>query len=224
MDEPGLFFTEDGSHSLHTDNGRLSWHSKHGAIGESRHVYINAGFKSLPCIKLSVFEMGFGTGLNALLTYIEAERSGREVTYETIEQHPIPASLYSSLNYCNQLQRPDLLPIFKMMHETPWDNESTISPFFRLIKRRASMLDFRSEKKFNLVYFDAFAPSDQPELWTKDVFARVSSFMYDGSVLVTYSAKGEVRRNLLDLGFVVERLPGYGSKREMLRATFKNSV
>ncbi len=213
--------TKDGSHTISIPEMSVTYHSHHGAIQESIHVYINAGL--LPLMgqqheSINVLELGFGTGLNALLTLLEADKNQQPVQYTTVELFPLQAEETISLNYCEQLQRPDLHSFFQQLHQSEWEKDITITPFFTLHKKKDSFLDFNSEKKFNLIYFDVFAPSAQPELWTEDLFKKLYPMLLPGGLLVTYCSKSVVRRAMQSAGFKVEKIQGARGKREMVRA------
>jgi tRNA U34 5-methylaminomethyl-2-thiouridine-forming methyltransferase MnmC len=225
--ERKIILTGDGSHSISVPELNVAYHSFHGAIEESMHVYIQAGFYGFEqrIDPLKIFEVGFGTGLNALLTLIETEKTKTQVYYEAIEPYPLNPGEAMSLNYCRQLNRPELQTIFEWMHNCDWEKEISISKYFILFKRKENLLTLKrlsagmpSAKPLNLIYFDAFAPNAQPELWTKEVFDKMYSILEPGGILVTYCSKGDVRRNMIAAGFNVEKLPGPPKKREMLRA------
>jgi len=219
MEEPDLIITSDGSHSLVMREMNENYHSVNGALTESNHVYLNQGYRFLgKKIKITVVEMGFGTGLNCLLTALEAGTKQISTVYYAIEKFPIPEDLVQSLNY------PDLLggksgEIFSLIHASPWETEVIISPWFSLKKVNRDILSHALEgiNGIDLVYFDAFGPDKQPEIWNPDLFADLFHRMNPGGVFVTYSAKGSVRRDLSRAGFIMERLPGAAGKREMLR-------
>jgi len=207
----------------------VSYHSHHGAIQESRHVFINAGLhyllNNMQVPALYVFEMGFGTGLNALLTLIEANDRKQKIHYSTIELFPISPVEATTLNYCDQLKRKDLSSAFEQLHQCEWENDISITPFFTIHKRKISLLDINSSNLFhdglfgqNLIYFDAFAPAAQPELWTKKIFEVLYSGLMPEGVLVTYCSKGTVRRAMQAAGFILEKIPGPPGKREIVRA------
>ncbi|MBN2487196.1 MAG: tRNA (5-methylaminomethyl-2-thiouridine)(34)-methyltransferase MnmD [Bacteroidales bacterium] len=207
--------TGDGSPTIYVPALNENYHSSHGAVQESLHVFIEAGLKQFSLPRLRIFEVGFGTGLNCLLTCIYGR--GRKIQYHTIEPFPVDAGLLESLYYPN-LCTPDISVIFNIMHKVQWEAEQEITEGFALLKSRCSLNDFIPSDVYNLVYFDAFAPEVQPELWTMEVFEKIYNMLAYNGVLVTYCAKGEVRRNLQACGFVTERLPGPPGKREMLRA------
>jgi len=199
----------------------VTYHSIYGAIQESKHVFIEAGLKSLiltEATRLNIFEVGFGTGLNALLTIIETEKLQREIYYETVEQYPLDNGEVKSLNYCKQLDRTDLQSLFEQLHTSEWEKKINITKGFCLKKTKTNVLNFETSGTFELIYFDAFAPNVQPELWTIEIFEKMFSILKPGGLLVTYCSKGDVRRAMQAAGFIVEKLPGPKGKREMIRA------
>ena len=213
--------TKDGSFTLAIPGLDLTFHSRHGAIRESKHVFIEAGLRSLlekAGENLTIFEMGFGTGLNALLTLMEAVKIKRPVQYTAIELYPIETSEALGLNYCVQLERMDLLPYYTLLHDCEWESKIPVSPYFHFQKIKADLREFSSSTQFDLVYYDAFAPTAQPALWTPEIFETLYQWMRPAGILVTYSSKGEVRRSLQSAGFEVEKLPGPPGKREITRA------
>lgn len=214
-----LIETADGSHSIYVQEQNEHFHSVHGAINEANCVYIEAGFKFAQRQKppLSIFEMGLGTHLNALLTWIEAERSKTKVEYLGIEAFPLEKSILDALNY-GQFVNAKFAEYLHKLHACPWEEKQDLSPYFSFEKRNISLEDFESEQKFNVIYFDAFAPDIQPELWSVEVFAKMYRIMKPQGVLSTYCAKGQVKRNLKAAGFAVEGLPGPIGKREITRA------
>ena len=197
------------------------------------HVYIRAGLQYASSRMTSpgplyIFEMGFGTGLNALLTAAETERAGLQVYYETVDAFPLDIGMAAQLNYCGQLQRTDLKPLFEQLHQSEWNKETTLAPHFTLRKWLSPLDVYLTGKTplaagpgINIVYYDAFAPEIGPELWTADIFTPLYKLMAPEGVLVSYCSKSEVRRALQAAGFVVEKIPGPPHKREMLRAIKK---
>ncbi len=215
-----IIITGDGSHSINVPELNVSYHSIHGAIQESVHVFINAGFygfEQQPRL-MNIFEVGFGTGLNAILTLIEAEKNKIKVYYETVELYPLNDDEVKKLNYCKQLNRPDLQNILERLHSSKWGEEIPITENFTLLKRKENLLTIKEVKPLNLIYFDAFAPNAQAELWTKVAFDKMYAMLEPGGILVTYCSKGDVRRAMTAAGFKVEKLQGPPRKREMLRA------
>ncbi|MDE3247153.1 MAG: tRNA (5-methylaminomethyl-2-thiouridine)(34)-methyltransferase MnmD [Bacteroidota bacterium] len=219
-----IITTADGSDSIAIPAMQVTYHSVHGALQESNHVFIKEGLQYYlsqypDTTALRIFEMGFGTGLNALLTYAESLHSNRPVMYESIEAFPLDQSLYQNLNYCTQMQRSELTTTFASMQEAPWEHPTEINPQFQLYKRRGSLLNYQPKERFHLVYFDAFAPTAQPELWTTEIFRMLHNMLYPGGMLTTYCSKSSVRRAMVEAGFTVHKIPGPPRKREMVRAT-----
>jgi len=213
-----LVVTEDGSHTLYIPVLDEHYHSVHGAIQESEHVFIRNGLNVLnefPEIK--ILEIGFGTGLNALLTYRQALLVKQKVVYHAIEKYPLQPAEYEKLNYFQESD-PTLKSKLLDMHQGSWESEFSIDQHFSLLKRKTDLTQTVFEGNYHLIYFDAFAPDKQPDLWEFKIFEKLAKAITPGGILVTYSAKGQVRRNLISAGFVVERLPGPPGKREMLRA------
>ena len=220
--ERKIIITGDGSHSISVPELNVAYHSVHGAIEESMHVFIEAGFYGSGRFQrpdpYKIFEVGFGTGLNALLTLIEAEKNKIKVFYEAVELYPLTNKEVKELNYCKQLDRPDLQSTFEKIHDCDWEKEIVITENFTILKRNENLLTLKQQKPSNVIYFDAFAPNAQPELWTKEIFEKMYSMLEPGGILVTYCSKGDVRRAMIAAGFSVEKLPGPPRKREMLRA------
>jgi tRNA U34 5-methylaminomethyl-2-thiouridine-forming methyltransferase MnmC len=212
--------TEDGSHTLQSNQINDTYHSTHGAITEANTVYIRNGLHCcLECFEgeIHLLEVGFGTGLNALLTCLEADRWQRKVTYYTLEPFPIPVEEALTLNYGERTS--DECHCFEKIHQAAWDVPVRITPFFTLVKLSEPLqtIDFGCSR-FHLVYFDAFGPDKQPELWRPELLGKVTSSMRPDAVFTTYSTKGEVKRALKSQGLTVEKLPGPPGKREVLRA------
>lgn len=220
--ERSIIITKDGSHTIAIPEMNVTYHSHHGAIQESMHVFIDAGLKyvsdTLKVSDTSVFEMGFGTGLSALLTLIEAERKQLKIHYTTIELFPLQEAETPLLNYCEQLHRKDLKPVFQQLHQCEWEKDISISPFFTIKKIRIDLFNLSTYQPVNLIYYDAFSPSAQPELWTKEVFEKLYNILLPGGILVTYCSKSDVRRAMQAAGFIVEKIEGPRGKREMVRA------
>lgn len=214
-----IFETQDGSHSIYSESYGVSYHSKYGAIKESMHVFIQAGlFYRIPgAEQLSVLDIGFGTGLNALLTLVEAGKRQLPVYYEAIEAYPISVEEAAQLNYPVLLDS-NLSDIFLQMHEMPWGESRQITPYFSFCKKQSRFESLGYAEAFDVVYFDAFAPNAQPELWEEDILKKMYDALKEKGVLTTYCAKGVVKRCLKRLGFAVESLKGPPGKREMTRA------
>jgi tRNA U34 5-methylaminomethyl-2-thiouridine-forming methyltransferase MnmC len=220
--EREIILTCDGSHSISIPEMKVTYHSIHGAIQESMHVFIQAGLLGSGLFDYigihHVLEVGMGTGLNALLTLMEADKHKNRIYYTAIEPYPLDHTIIRKLNYCEQLNQPHYRLLFEKLHHGPWEEMFEISLYLRLTKRKCTFEDFSSEDLFSVVYLDAFAPKAQPELWSKEVFEKIYGLMLPAGILVTYCSKGEVRRAMQAAGFVVEKLPGPKGKREILRA------
>ena len=210
--------TEDGSHTLFVDELNEHYHSTHGAISESMHVFIKQGLLSMNLPSFSILEIGFGTGLNALLTISEAFRRNLEIHYHTVEKYPLTEPEFSKLNYENLIKVYQEGLLHKI-HSCPWNKDVKISEDVTLYKEESDFRSMQPPSHINLVYFDAFSPEKQPELWSMDVMAKIAGLCDPGAVLVTYSSRGEVRRTLHKCGFEVEKVAGPPGKREMIRAT-----
>ena len=213
--------TADGSLTIHLPLWDEQYHSKHGAIQESKHVFIKTGlhhFCELHDVEeLAILEIGFGTGLNALLTSQEAVELDKIISYNGVEAYPISFDQVQGLNYPEQLDVDS--SIFLKLHEVAWETPQKITPHFLLLKQQKFFKDITAINVYHLIYFDAFGARVQPELWTQEVFKTMYDALKKDGVLVTYAAKGSVRRAMQAVGFTVERLPGPPGKREMLRAT-----
>jgi tRNA U34 5-methylaminomethyl-2-thiouridine-forming methyltransferase MnmC len=214
-----LILTKDGSHSLYTPEYNQFYHSLHGAVEESLHIFIELGLRPMHSqrhgLPIRIFEMGLGTGLNALLTWQWCDEASRPVEYCTLEAYPVPMADIQQLNYGQMTSHEGL----EVIHQAKWEEPVRLSPWFSLTKYHTTLQDYASqEKPFDIVYYDAFAPSAQPELWTADIFEKVASLMCSGGYLVTYCSKSIVQRALRSAGFVVEKHPGPWGKREVLRA------
>ena len=213
-----IIITEDGSHSLKNTILDETYHSIHGAIEESIYVYIKAGLEHVLSKGpefLNLLEIGFGTGLNTLLTAIYA---GVKIEYTAVENYPLKREEYLMLNYAAQLRVDQQL--FTSIHECRWDELIALEDNFSLKKISADIRNIDLEKsKYDLVYYDAFAPGKQPEMWELPLLKKVYKGMNEEGVLVTYCAKGQVKRDLKSLGLNVESLPGPPGKFEMVRAT-----
>lgn len=212
-----IISTQDGSDSLYVPELKEQYHSRFGAITESMHIYIRYGLHSLHSTKISLFEIGFGTGLNAFLTLTEADKYGISVNYDAIELYPLPPSITNKLNYSSKINDSDA-KLFLKLHEAEWGKVTELSAHFALKKLNQDFCNYTFDRKYDLFYFDAFAPLVQPELWTQEIFNRISEAMNHGAILVTYSAMGEIRRRLMSAGLDIMRLPGPAGKREIIQA------
>lgn len=213
-----IIITADGSTTIHLADWLEQYHSKHGAIQEANHVFINMGlslFYEKPSV--SILEMGFGTGLNAFLTLLQSEKQNLQVHYEGVEAYPVSPDEIQKINFPEKLQVPRTH--FDALHLAGWGEDAMITPGFTLKKRNLFFENMEDVERFDLIYFDAFGARVQPELWTEAIFENMFAALNRKGVLVTYAAKGSVRRAMQAVGFEVERLPGPPGKREMLRAT-----
>ncbi|MEQ8909289.1 MAG: tRNA (5-methylaminomethyl-2-thiouridine)(34)-methyltransferase MnmD [Vicingaceae bacterium] len=211
--------TADGSHSFYLPEMDEQYHSKHGSIAESQHIFIEAGLKEVAKQKsdIQIFEVGMGTGLNVFLTALAARDQNLAVYLESIEAFPIDYPEAASLNYAELLEEDGSL--FNTIHEVDWNKSIQLQPNFTLKKVEAKLEEYDFDQKFDLVYFDAFAPEKQAKMWQEAIFKKLFKAMNEEAVLVTYCVKGIIRRRLQALCFEVEKLPGPpGGKREMLRA------
>ena len=213
--EVELKLSEDGSHTLYVPELDEHYHSVYGARTESLHVFIKNGLKFSTKKNIKILEIGFGTGLNALLTALN--KGDKKTEYHSLEKYPLTADLESIIKSSPDSSAEEV-GIFQMVHNAEWGKPVEIIPGFTLLKMEADLLDVSFPATYDLVFFDAFGPDVQPELWTGDVFGKLFNSMNNGAVLTTYSAKGAVRRAMQKAGFTVERLPGPPHKREMLRA------
>lgn len=218
-----LIVTKDGSHSVAVPEWKAVYHSLYGALRESLHVFIESGLKywfqqhttASHCV---IFEMGFGTGLNALLTLIEADKLQRTIMYETVEAFPLEAAITEKLNYCEALTQDSRQTVFEKLHAVEWNKTHTITDLFSFKKIHTSLDNYIPGEPIDIIFYDAFAPSAQPELWTQEVFERLLPMLAPDGILVTYCSKGDVRRALIAAGFKVEKIQGPPGKREMVRA------
>ena len=223
MSKVELITTSDGSHSLLNSELNETYHSVHGAIQESIHVFIKNGLeyfekKNHPT-SIRILEVGFGTGLNALLTLHQSLTGTATILYESLEAFPIDQETASLLNYPKALSFTDSEKYFAHLHQSVWDHEVEISSNFLLSKRHVKLQDVElGMEKFDIIYFDAFAPNKQAELWELAILGKVQQSMKSGAVFVTYCAKGQLKRDLKSLGLLVETLPGPPGKKEMVRA------
>jgi tRNA U34 5-methylaminomethyl-2-thiouridine-forming methyltransferase MnmC len=212
-----LIVTEDGSHSLYSAQYNQQYHSLQGALIESEHIYINLGLR--PILEkaetpVHIFEMGFGTGLNAFLTWKLADSLKKNIYYAAVEAFPVSREDASSLNYGLLTGHAN----FMELHESPWSVDFPLSEYFTLNKQNVKLEDFMTTEQFDVIYYDAFDPRAQPELWKEEIFSKIAALTRPGGVLVTYSSKGIVKRALRAGGFVVERHKGPGRKTHVLKA------
>ena len=221
MKKRQLLLTEDGSHTLFIPELNETYHSTHGAIQESNHVFIKEGLKYYLSDKsvdeLWIFEVGFGTGLNALLTAIFAEQNNTNIIYDAIEAFPLEATELKDLNYTYQIKSQSAAIIFSKMHTTKWNELMPISNNFKIKKIHRQIQDYHLSGRYDICYFDAFAPSKQPEMWEKSTLEKIYHSLKTDGIFVTYSAQGQLKRNLKAIGFEVHTIEGPPGKYEMVR-------
>ena len=216
-----IIITKDGSSTIHIPEWNEQYHSKYGAIQESKHVFIEKGLyyylQNNTTSVLNILEIGFGTGLNAIITLLESNRLQQSIQYTGVEAYPVEMLEIKKLNYSVQLNcsKKD----YESLHQSQWEKKIVFDQFFSLEKRKQLFSEIVDKNRYHIIYFDAFGARVQPDLWTEHIFIKMYDALILGGVLVTYSAKGSVRRAMQSSGFLVERLPGPRGKREMLRAT-----
>jgi tRNA U34 5-methylaminomethyl-2-thiouridine-forming methyltransferase MnmC len=211
--------TADGSYTLYVPELDEHYHSVKGALTESQHIFIDMGLKHSPVLAPRILEIGLGTGLNCFLTYLTSEETGREIHYTGIERYPLTEDVVRKLDYPSLIGKGHEEDYYAI-HQSPWGKDVALSPSFTLHKIEGDFTQYAFQEKYDIIYFDAFAPEKQPEMWEQSLFDNLYKVLNDGGILTTYCAKGVVRRMLQAAGFTVERLPGPpGGKREILRAT-----
>ena len=214
-----IIVTNDGSVTIHIEEWDESYHSKHGAIQEAYHVFIKNGLDNFrDNDSVSILEIGFGTGLNAFITFLEAKKRNLSINYVGVEAYPISSEEVNQLNYVEELKASEFQLTFNLMHEADWDKEFEVNNTFKLTKRKQFFKDIRDKEKYNLIYFDAFGFNVQPELWNEEIFKKMFDALLPNGILVTYACRSTIKRAMLSVGFQVEKLPGAPGKREMLRA------
>lgn len=217
--EREIIRTKDGSTTIHIKDWDECYHSKHGAIQEAQHVFIKNGLALYQNQSVSILEIGFGTGLNAFITYLESKNLDLEINYVGVEAYPVSISELSAMNYVSELNADDKNAIFNLFHESNWEEKVVIDPFFTITKRQQFFEEITDCEQYDLIYFDAFGYRVQPDLWSTSIFKKMHTALRPGGKLVTYAARGVVKRSMIEVGFTVEKLPGPPGKREMFRAT-----
>ncbi len=212
-----LRITEDGSHTIFVPELDEPYHSIHGARQESDHVFLKHGLRTIRKDSIRILDVGFGTGLNALLTFAETDHKGQKVYYHTVEKYPLNEQEYQAINFEKIIAGVSPGSLISL-HAAKWEKPVSISPDFTLYKEHADFRSMKPEGPFDLVYYDAFDPKKQPHLWSKEIFCMISRLVNPGGILVTYTCKGSVRRALISCDFEVEKVPGPPGKREMIRA------
>ncbi|WP_445458490.1 tRNA (5-methylaminomethyl-2-thiouridine)(34)-methyltransferase MnmD [Flavobacterium sp. HNIBRBA15423] len=214
-----IITTNDGSSSIFLPEWNESYHSKFGAIQEAKHVFIKNGLDLFHKEdSISILEIGFGTGLNAFITLLEAEKRKQKTNYVGVEAYPVSLEEIKLLNYPNQLEAMEKNDLFIKMHQTDWEMEHLISNYFIIKKREQFFNTITDENAFDLIYFDVFGFRVQPELWTEEIFQKMFNALNPEGILVTYACRTVIKNAMLAAGFTVEKLPGAPGKREMLRA------
>ncbi|NHM04187.1 tRNA (5-methylaminomethyl-2-thiouridine)(34)-methyltransferase MnmD [Flavobacterium celericrescens] len=214
-----IIITDDGSTTIRIPEWDENYHSTHGAIQETKHVFIKNGldlFHNQDSI--SILEIGFGTGLNAFITFLETLNK-EKVNYVGVEAYPISADEVLQMNYVSELQATDFKPIFETMHNCSWEIVNQLKTNFYLTKRKQFFQDIEDKNNYDLIYFDAFGFPLQPELWSEVIFKKMYDALLPNGVLVTYACRTPIKNAMLAAGFSIEKLPGAPGKREMLRAT-----
>jgi tRNA U34 5-methylaminomethyl-2-thiouridine-forming methyltransferase MnmC len=212
-----IITTADGSTSIYLPDWEETYHSKHGAIQEAYHVFIKNGLDLFKDKDISILEIGFGTGLNAFITLLEAQKSSQVIDYVGIEAYPISAEEALKMNFVSELNAENNQQYFEKIHQSSWEAKIEISSNFHLTKRKQFFEEIEDINQFDLIYFDAFGFHVQPELWSFAIFQKMYKALKNNGILVTYAARGIIKRNMTEAGFTVEKLPGAPGKREMMR-------
>jgi tRNA U34 5-methylaminomethyl-2-thiouridine-forming methyltransferase MnmC len=214
-----IIITKDGSTSIYIPEWDETYHSKFGAIQEAYHVFIKNGLDVLAdTSEISILEIGFGTGLNALITMLEAEKRQIKVNYVGVEAYPVAFEDIVQLNYATQLEVPNRQADFEQLHTLPWEETIEVTPYFTLTKRKQFFSEITDENAFDIVYFDAFGYNVQPELWNEAIFEKMFCALKSKGILTTYACRTTIKNAMQTVGFQTMKLPGAPGKREMLRA------
>ena len=217
--EREIIQTLDGSTTIHLKEWDECYHSKHGAIQEAQHVFIKNGLSLFPNQSVSILEIGFGTGLNAFISFLESSKLNQSINYVGVEAYPVNATEVLAMNYVDELNAKSQKEVFEKMHESKWNEKIELTTEFELTKRKQFFDEIDDIEQFDLIYFDAFGYRVQPELWSTAIFQKMYTALRPGGKLVTYAARGVVKRSMMEVGFTVEKLPGPPGKREMFRAS-----
>jgi tRNA U34 5-methylaminomethyl-2-thiouridine-forming methyltransferase MnmC len=213
-----IITTQDGSTTIYLPEWEEHYHSKHGAIQEALHVFIKNGLSALPKKEIAILEIGFGTGLNAFVTFLEAKKNNLTIDYVGVEAYPMVTEEVLQMNYVTELNAENESAIFKKMHDSDWNEKVELANNFNLTKRKQFFDEIIDKEQFDIIYFDAFGYRVQPELWSTAIFKKMYEALKKDGILVTYAARGVVKRSMIEVGFTVEKLPGAPGKREMFRA------
>ena len=217
--EREIIQTLDGSTTIHLKEWDECYHSKHGAIQEAQHVFIKNGLSLFPNQSVSILEIGFGTGLNAFISFLESSKLKQSINYVGVEAYPVNATEVLAMNYVDELNAKSQKEVFEKMHESKWNEKIELTAEFELTKRKQFFDEINDVEQFDLIYFDAFGYRVQPELWSTAIFQKMYTALRPGGKLVTYAARGVVKRSMIEVGLTVEKLPGPPGKREMFRAS-----
>ena len=210
--------THDGSTTIHIEEWDECYHSKFGAIQEAQHVFIKNGLSLFENKTISILEIGFGTGLNAFITFLESQRLNQSIDYVGVEAYPVSPEEVLLMNYVSALAADNESTTFEKMHESNWEEQIILRNNFVFTKRNQFFQDIDDLEKFDLIYFDAFGYRVQPELWSTAIFKKMYKALKPKGILVTYAARGVIKRSMMEVGFTVEKLAGPPGKREMFRA------
>jgi tRNA U34 5-methylaminomethyl-2-thiouridine-forming methyltransferase MnmC len=217
-----IFITEDGSHSIFSEQFGVAYHSTHGAIQETQHIFIEAALRYFTqknkVDKIKILDIGFGTGLNVFMTFLEAQNQGFEIDLTTVEAYPLSISTAEKLNYAQLLNVPQFDPVLKQLHALSWGEKHALSDAFSFQKLLLDFKEIDFKDAFDIIYYDAFSPESQPELWESETLQRMFDALKNGGILTTYCAKGSFKRALKSVGFQVENIAGPRGKREITRA------
>lgn len=214
-----IIITKDGSTTIFFPEINETYHSKFGAIQESYHVFVDAGLHQKKNDTIFILEVGYGTGLNAFITFLDAEKSKQNIDYIGVEAFPISNDEIQQLNFVDILNAHKYKSIFEAMHNSVWNEKIAITENFILTKRKQFFQEIDDKNAFDIIYFDAFGFRIEPELWSKTIFEKMFIALKIGGILVTYACRSSIKNDMIELGFKVEKLPGAPGKREMLRAT-----
>lgn len=210
--------TRDGSTTIHIEDWDECYHSRFGAIQEAQHVFIKKGLSLFENETVSILEIGFGTGLNAFITYLEYPKFNQKIDYVGVEAYPVTIEEAKMMNYVAELNAENERAVFDKLHQCNWGEAVILNEDFVFTKRKQFFAAIDDVEKFDLIYFDAFGYDVQPELWTAEIFYIMHKALKNKGVLVTYAARGVIKRNMIEAGFRVEKLEGAPGKREMFRA------
>ncbi|MGQ2984075.1 tRNA (5-methylaminomethyl-2-thiouridine)(34)-methyltransferase MnmD [Flavobacterium sp.] len=216
--ERQIITTDDGSVTIYLPEMKETYHSKFGAIQEANHVFIQNGLALTEGRPVAILEIGFGTGLNAFITFLEAAKSGQQVDYTGVEAYPVGPAEAALLNYVGELKADRYSGVFTQLHASEWEEKVVLTANFSLTKRQQFFNDITDTECFDLIYFDAFGYPSQPELWSVEIFQKMYNALRKDGILVTYACRTVIKKAMQEAGFVTEKLPGPPGKREILRA------